>query len=73
RLHLSGFREPLTAQDLSTRFASFGAVSDVSIPESITGHVRGFAHFTVTAPPASVTRLVSLYNGTRWKGGTVHV
>ncbi|ORZ33801.1 hypothetical protein BCR44DRAFT_1191003 [Catenaria anguillulae PL171] len=71
RLHLGGFRDTITSADISSRFSSFGQVTDVVIPITETGLPRGFAHFSLTATHAQYTRLLSVYNGTKWKGGVI--
>ncbi|KAI9152640.1 hypothetical protein H9P43_009455 [Blastocladiella emersonii ATCC 22665] len=73
RLHIGGFRDSVAASDFATRFRSFGTISDVAIPQSETGVPRGFAHFTLAGTDAQVQKLLNTYNGSKWKGGVIHL
>ncbi|KNE68631.1 hypothetical protein AMAG_19769 [Allomyces macrogynus ATCC 38327] len=73
RIYLGGLTDPVTPTEVESRFRAFGIVSAIAIPQSSTGAPRGFLHFTLTCTGAQLAKLMTVYNGTKWKGGTLAV
>ncbi|KAJ3362706.1 nucleolar protein 8 [Allomyces arbusculus] len=73
RIYLGGLTDPVTPTEVESRFRAFGTVSAIAIPQSPTGAPRGFLHFTLTCTGAQLAKLMTVYNGTKWKGGTLAV
>jgi hypothetical protein len=73
RLFVSGFKEPISQKDVEQRFSSFGTLGQVCIPQSETGILRPFLHFSLHAKKNELVKLQQVYNGTRWKGGQLSI
>lgn len=75
RIFVRGLPKETTEESLISRFESFGAVSDVSIARDgfVEKGCRGFGHLTIDIDDGSWKKCMSLLNGSKWKGQTIHI
>jgi hypothetical protein len=70
RVYVGGLTETVTSSDLENLFLKFGSVSEASV------HLKNqsrFGYVTVEVTPENDKRMMSLLNGTKWKGATLKV
>lgn len=70
RLYIGGLETNTTSVELEQRFSSFGVLSDIQFPTRKNDHVA-FAYVSILATPPQLKKLISVYNGTKWKGRTL--
>lgn len=74
RIYISGLPPQTKAQDLQSRFSSFGTVSDIHIPlSSLDNSSRNFGFFTIQTTEPQLKKCITVYNGTKWKGSVVKI
>jgi len=75
RLHISGLTPSLSASDISSRFSSFGTVSNLSGFGSLdaNGDPKKFAYLTLEATEEKLQKCLSSTSGTVWKGARLRV
>jgi hypothetical protein len=70
RIYVGGLTETVTPVDLENLFSRFGSVSDTSV------HMKNesrFGYVNVEVTPENEKRMMTLLNGTKWKGATLKV
>ncbi|KAJ2889040.1 hypothetical protein FB639_000207 [Coemansia asiatica] len=74
RIYIGGFRQPVTENDLRSRFTPFGQVDSVELPTTAdTKESRGFGYVSIKITPSQWQRCTSIYGGTKWKGGMLRI
>ncbi|BBN09366.1 nucleolar protein 8 [Marchantia polymorpha subsp. ruderalis] len=74
RLFVGGLASGVSAVDLKERFAPLGTVLSVAIPSAKYGSHRGFAYVDfLPSSEASLKKLISSYNGCKWRGGLLRI
>ncbi|KAG6556385.1 hypothetical protein Mapa_002328 [Marchantia paleacea] len=74
RLFVGGLASEVSAVDLKERFAPLGNVLSVAIPSAKYGSHRGFAYVDfLPSSEASLKKLISSYNGCKWRGGLLRI
>ncbi|KAI8082910.1 uncharacterized protein BX664DRAFT_284703 [Halteromyces radiatus] len=73
RIYVGGLPSSVTVDQLETRFAKFGSISNVTIAKNEQGECRGFGHFTIKTTPKQWTSCLSVYNGSKWKGEKIRL
>lgn len=69
RIFLSGPTSSITEDDLNKRFSSFGSVSNIVWAKP----PKCFVHFTLDGDEEACKRMLSAYNGTRWRNSTIKI
>ncbi|KAI8869185.1 hypothetical protein GQ42DRAFT_108354, partial [Ramicandelaber brevisporus] len=74
RAYVGGLTEAISDTDLEQRFKLFGTVNGVESVRSVTDQVhRGFAYLDLNILPDQWHRLLSLFNGSKWKGAQLRI
>ncbi|KAJ1961257.1 hypothetical protein GGI12_003351, partial [Dipsacomyces acuminosporus] len=74
RIYVGGLTEAVTEDDVLGRFKPFGEVSSVEVLKTADGKgCRGFGYVSISIKPSQWRRCVSVYTGSRWKGGKLKI